>query len=143
MNGDYRNDQNNGQNPDQNGQNNQGQYYGQNNQSNFYREQGYGPQGYDRQNPYWNNQNQPVDTVGNSAQTMGIVAIVASLFCSIVGLIFGILAISRAKESMMMMQYETPAAKTGRVCGIVSVIISALSMAGSVISAIVWGAAMM
>ena len=134
MNGDYKNDQNNDQ--------NNGQYNG-NNQSNFYREQGYGPQGYDRQNPYWNNQNQPVDTSGNSAQTMGIVAIVASLFCSIVGLIVGILAISRARESLMMMQYETPAAKTGRICGIVAVIISALSIAGSVIGAIMFGAASM
>ena len=135
MNGDYKNDQNNEQ--------NQGQYNG-NNQSNFYREQGYGPQGYNQQNPYWNNgQNQQADPVGNTAQTFGIVAIVASLFCSIVGLIFGILAISRARESFMMMQYETPAAKTGRVCGIVAVIVAALSMVGSVIGAIMFGAASM
>ena len=139
MNGDYN---------DQNHQNQNGQY-GANGQSpygnggNFYREQGYGPQGYNQQPPYWN----APDPRGESAQTLGIVSIICAVFCAIAGLIIGIIAMNRAKESQVMLQYETSAAKTGRICGLVGVIIAAISMigglAGSVLLALGMGAAMM
>ena len=63
------------------------------------------------------------DTLGSSAQIMGILAIVLSFVCCpIVGIVLGAIAMSRAKRSRMEMGYETGEAKTGNICGIIGLV---------------------
>lgn len=115
------NNQNNGQNSwgDPNAQNGgwqytNGQFYGQ-------------------QTPLINN-TAHANKEASTAQTLGIVGLVVSLICcALAGIILGILAISRAGKAKNLLGYESPEAKTGRICGIVAIILGTLSMIGSAI----------
>lgn len=67
------------------------------------------------------------DPKGSSAQTLGIIALIALLFCQIVSIVCGAIAMSRAKASRNLLQYETQAAKTGRICGLIGLILGIVS----------------
>ena len=68
----------------------------------------------------------PNDPTAGSAQTLGIVGLVLSILsCFPVGLILGIIACSKAKTSRMALGFSLPEARTGRICGIASIAISA------------------
>ena len=88
--------------------------------------------------PYSNVPQTPNDPNANSAQTLGIVGLIVSIVCcALAGLIMGIIACSKAKTSRMTLGYEVPEARTGRICGIIAIVLGALSMAGSLIYLIV------
>lgn len=92
---------------------------------------GQNPYAQDGQNPY-NPYGQfpyvpPQDSKGNTAQTLGIIALISIMFCQLLSIILGAIAMANAKQSAMMLQYESSPAKNGRVCGLVAVIIGALS----------------
>ena len=123
MNNDHNNDR-------QNENNNQDQYYNPNGQ--YYNPNGqyYNPNGqyYNPNNggqfnpdsffnPYQNN-----DTCGKTAQTFGIISLIGILFCQILAIIFGALAMSNAKKSVAMRGYECPEAKSGRIMGLIGLI---------------------
>ncbi len=69
-----------------------------------------------------------------SSKTLGILGIVLSIICCpLVGLILGIMAANRAKTAKMMLGYDLPEAKTGRICGIIAILICIASMIFSAI----------
>ena len=130
------NDYNNGQ----NGQNQQGQGpqdFGRSQEARQAWENGqtsWANQG----TPYSNVPQTPNDPVANSAQTLGIVGLIVSIVCcALAGLILGIIAVSKAKMSRLTLGYEVPEARTGRICGIIAIVISIISMVASVIYTIV------
>lgn len=87
--------------------------------------------------PWSNVPPSPNDPNANSAQTLGIVGLIVSIVCcALAGLIMGIIACSKAKTSRMTLGYEAPEARTGRICGIIAIVMAALRMVGSVIYAI-------
>ncbi len=64
-----------------------------------------------------------------SAQTLGVIALILSFFvCPLVGLILGVMAMNRAKKSTAELGFECAEAKTGRICGLIGVIISSLAL---------------
>lgn len=64
----------------------------------------------------------------SSAQTLGIVGLIVSLVCCpLIGIILGIIAISRAKSASMALGYVPTEAKTGRICGIIAIVLGVLS----------------
>ena len=76
---------------------------------------------------------EPTQMQGNAkaknAQTLGIVALVLSVVCCpLAGIILGIIALSAAKTSRTLLRFEAPAAKSGRVCGILAIVLGALTM---------------
>ena len=93
-------------------------------------------------NPWGYNQNGYVPPITNTpfdqqkpqkdsstAQTLGIVGLILALICSpLVGIILGIMAITRAKSSSQLLGYELPEAKTGRICGIIAIIAAIANM---------------
>ena len=85
--------------------------------------------------PSFNNPNippygTPNDPTAGSAQTLGIVGLVLSILsCFPVGLVLGIIACNKAKTSRTTLGYSLPEARTGRICGIVSIAISATYLA--------------
>lgn len=99
----------NGQNP------NQGWQYG-----NQYNPNGYPPNnGYGFYPPI---QNQP-DNAAKNAQTFGIVALIGLFFCQLLSIIFGAMAMSNAKKSAIALGHECSEARTGRICGLVGLIL--------------------
>jgi ABC-type phosphate/phosphonate transport system permease subunit len=102
----------NGQYYNPNGQyyNPNGQYYNPNNGGQFNPDSFFNP--YQRQ-----------DSCGKTAQTFGIVALVGILFCWPLAIIFGALAMSNAKRSAAALRYECPEAKTGRIMGLIGLIL--------------------
>ena len=116
------NDQNNNR---QNENNDQDQYYNPNGQ--YYNPNGqyynpnhnnggqFNPDSFF--NPYQNN-----DSCGKTAQTFGIVSLVCIFFCQILAIVFGALAMSNAKKSVLLRGYECPEAKSGRVMGLIGLI---------------------
>ena len=75
-------------------------------------------------NQTWNNQPAPD---ASSAQTQGIVALVlAVLGCNLIALIIGILAITKAGNIARTAGYMPPEARTGRICGIIAIVIAGL-----------------
>ena len=75
-------------------------------------------------NPYTTYTAPKSDNYGSSAQIMGILAIVLSIVCcSVVGIVLGLMAMSRAKRSVVDMGFETSEAKTGNICGIIGLVI--------------------
>lgn len=82
----------------------------------------------------WSNVPQtPNDPTANSAQTLGIVGLIISIMCcGIAGLILGLLAVSKSKMSRLSLGFEVPEARTGRVCGVIAIVLS-------IIRIITWG----
>ena len=77
------------------------------------------------QMPGDNNNNAGV-AEAHSAQTLGIVGLVlAILGCNLVGLILGILAVTKSKTAARLAGCDLPEGRTGRICGIASIAISA------------------
>ena len=117
-----------------NNQNNQNNQSNQSNQQNY--QQGY-HQYYGtsyQQNPYYGQQGFGYDAYdprmiearskASNAQTFGIIALIGLFVGTILSIIFGILAMSSAKKSTQLLGYELPEAKTGRVMGLVSLILA-------------------
>ena len=134
MNNDFNNDQNNDQNqsgqaPQDFGRSQEAQQAWANGQTSW------ANQG----TPYSNVPPTPNDASANSAQTLGIVGLIVSIICcQIAGLILGIIAVSKAKMSRLTLGYEVPAARTGRICGIIAIVISILFMVGTLIYYIIY-----
>ena len=126
--------------------NNQNNYNDQNNNQNSWSDpnaqnggwQYTNGQFYGQQIPFINN-TAHANKTASSAQTLGIVGLVISLICCpLVGIILGILAISRASNAKNLLGYESPEAKTGRICGIVAIILGALSIIGNAMASILF-----
>lgn len=74
----------------------------------------------------------------STSKTLGIVGLILALVCCpLAGLILGILACTRAKRAKQTMGFEPPDAATGRVCGIVAIVVGALSMFSSVLITVI------
>jgi len=91
------------------------------NQNNFNR--------YDNSNYYGDSMSDGVamraSKLAASAKTQGVLGLILSIFCCpIVALILGILAVSRAKTAKVMLGGDLPEGKTGRVCGIIAIVLS-------------------
>ena len=139
-------DRQNGQNQNQNGQyyNPNGQYYNPNGQ--YYNPNGQYYNGGYQNNPYGGNGQFNPDSFfhppvqansnGKTAQTFGIVALVGLLFCTILSIVFGALAISNAKKSVAMTGYLSPEAKSGRIMGWIGLVGGIVSIAISIFSSI-------
>ena len=116
------NDFNNGQNGTQNEQSGAPQDFGRSKEAQQAWENGqttWSNQG----TPYSNVPQTPNDKAANSSQTMGIVGLLLSLLCcGTAGLILGILAYSKAKLSRLTLGFEVPEARTGRICGIIAIV---------------------
>ena len=108
-----------------NGQNDQNQYQGKTDWNEYYRERGF------QRQPATSG---PSDPAGNSSLVLGIIALVALSFCHIVSIICGIIAVSRARDSRMFLRMETSAARAGRICGIISIVLSVTIMIGIVLA---------
>jgi len=106
-----------------------------------------------QQNSGWSYQNdqfyKPVTPIDNNAieankhasssQTLGIVALIVSLVCCpLVGIILGIIAISKASKAKNLIGEEPSEARTGRICGIIAIVLGALSMVANIIISIVY-----
>jgi len=134
MNNDYKNDQNNDQNqsgqaPQDFGRSQEAQQAWANGQTSW------ANQG----TPYSNVPPTPNDASANSAQTLGIVGLIISIVCCrIAGLILGIIAVGKAKTSRLALGYEVPEARTGRVCGIIAIVISVVAMAGEILATVLY-----
>jgi hypothetical protein len=116
-------DNNNYQNNNYQNNNYQNQYY----QNQYYQSNpngGFGPQ------------IEP-DVHGPKAKTFGLIGLIISLFCCpLAGIVLGILAVLRAKDSKNEMGFLSGDASTGRVLGIVAIVIGALSMLSSAVTII-------
>ena len=88
--------------------------------------------------PYSNVPQTPNDPSANTSQTLGIVGLLVSFFCcGLAGIIMGIIACSKAKASAMTLGFEVPEARTGRVCGIIAIVLGALRIVGYLVYFIV------
>lgn len=64
-----------------------------------------------------------------ASQTLGIVGLVLSIIgCPLISLIIGIIAISQAATAKKLLVKEPSEASVGRVCGIIAIVLSILSM---------------
>ena len=80
------------------------------------------------------------DTDGATSRTLGIVGIFVTLcLCQIAGIVIGIIGYGKAKRSAQTLGYETSDAATGRVLGIVNIVLGILSIIGSVVSLVFTG----
>lgn len=73
---------------------------------------------------------------GATAQTLGIIGLVASFICSclpIVGLILGIIAVVNGKRAAKEDGQDKNAGTTGRICGIIAIVISAITILVSIV----------
>ncbi len=69
------------------------------------------------------------DKNGSSAQILGIIALVVTFVCCpLVGLILGIIAMNKAKASRLTLGYESQEGKVGRICGLIALIASIVTM---------------
>ncbi len=76
----------------------------------------------------------------STAQTLGIVGLIMSVVCcALIGVVLGILAINRASNAKNLLGYETSEAKTGRICGIIAIVLGVLSMVSSAIINVLFG----
>ncbi len=77
----------------------------------------------------------PLDPIGKSSQNYGLIGLILTLTCcSVVGLILGIMALTRASASRRLLGYESAQAAVGKVLGILSIVFSAIR----IISTIAW-----
>lgn len=78
----------------------------------------------------------PNDPAGSSSLILGVIALAAISFCQIASLVCGIIAMCRARDSRMMLRFETSSAKAGRICGLIAVIVSVTVMFAFIIGMI-------
>lgn len=80
------------------------------------------------------------DSDGATSRTLGIIGLFVTLCCcQIAGIVLGIIAFSKAKRSAQNLGYETSDAATGKVLGIVCIVLGILSIVGSVVTAVLTG----
>lgn len=80
------------------------------------------------------------DTDGATSRTLGIIGIFVTLCCcQIAGIVMGIIGYGKAKRSAQNLGYETSDAATGRVLGIVNIVLGILSIVGSVVTFVLSG----
>ena len=80
------------------------------------------------------------DTDGATSRTLGIIGIFVTLCCcQIAGIVLGIIGYGKAKRSAQNLGYETSDAATGRVLGIVNIVLGILSIVGSVVTLVLSG----
>ena len=79
----------------------------------------YNPNGYGHYPPIYD---QP-DSAAKNAQIFGIVSLIGLFFCQILSILFGAMAMSNAKKSAITLGRECSEAKTGRICGLVGLIL--------------------
>ena len=134
MNDNYNNQ--NEQQDQQAQQNQQKQQYGYQYGTRGYYPYGQNPYGQQPYTPYGQNYGQspygfppvyqPVDPVhdsyGRNCHTMGLLSIVCIFTMLILSVIFGALALNYAKKSRLLLGYETPEVKSGRIMGMVGLI---------------------
>lgn len=73
---------------------------------------------------------------GATAQTLGIIGLVASFICSclpIVGLILGIIAVVNGKRAAKEDGQDKNAGTTGRICGIIAIVVSTITILVSIV----------
>ena len=69
----------------------------------------------------------PRDDHGATSKTLGFVGLFVTLcFCDIAGIILGIIGLSKARTSAQLLGFETSDAATGRVLGIVNIVLGSL-----------------
>ena len=88
---------------------------------------------------------QPVrDQDGSTSKTLGFVGLFVTLcFCEIAGIILGIIGLTKARSSARTLGFETSDAATGRVLGIVNIVLGILRILvtiGYIVFMIVTGA---
>ncbi|MBR2010209.1 MAG: hypothetical protein IKA06_00465 [Clostridia bacterium] len=113
-----------------------------NNQNNFNQNNGQN-EGWSYQSGQFYTPVTPIDSTAmqanqsaSSSQTLGIVGLIISLICCpLIGIILGIIAISKASTAKSLLGHEPSEAKTGRICGIIAIILGVLSM---ILSAIIY-----
>lgn len=67
------------------------------------------------------------DSDGSTSKTLGIVGLIVTLCsCQIAGIVLGIIGLAKAKRSKQNLGFETPEAATGRVLGIVNIVLGIL-----------------
>lgn len=82
----------------------------------------------------------PRDSDGATSKTLGIVGLfITFCFCQIAGIVMGIIGYNKAKRSAQFLGYETTDAATGRVLGIVNIVLGILLLVGSVASLVFTG----
>ena len=69
----------------------------------------------------------PLDTEGSTSKILGFVGLFVTLcFCQIAGIVLGIIGLSKARASARNLGFETSDAATGRVLGIVNIVLGIL-----------------
>lgn len=67
------------------------------------------------------------DSDGSTSKTLGIIGLIVTLCsCQIAGIVLGIIGLAKAKRSKQNLGFETPEAATGRVLGIVNIVLGIL-----------------
>ena len=70
-----------------------------------------------------------------SSQTLGIISLVVSIICCpLIGLILALMARGRAKNAKLLLGFEPTAARTGRICATVALILALISIVISIVS---------
>ena len=82
----------------------------------------------------------PQDTDGSTARTLGIVGLFVTIcLCQIAGIVMGVIGYSKAKRSAQTLGYETSDAATGRVLGILNIVLGILLIVASIASIVFSG----
>ena len=80
------------------------------------------------------------DADGSTAKTLGIVGLIVNFCCcQLAGIIIGIIGYSKANRSIKNLGYETSDASTGRVLGIINIVLGTLFLVGSIAYSIFTG----
>ena len=67
------------------------------------------------------------DNDGSLSKTLGIIGLIVTLCsCQVAGIVLGIIGLSKAKRSKQTLGFETTEAATGRVLGIVNIVLGIL-----------------
>ena len=107
--------------------------FNQNNNANYNR------QNFENGYPYVDAKTKLGIEKAKKSKTMGIIGLVVGLgCCGIAGIIFAIIGISAANDSRIILGYEHPDAKTGKICAIVALV---AVVAGILISLVTGGVA--
>lgn len=82
----------------------------------------------------------PRDENGAASKTIGIIGLFVTLcFCQIAGIVMGIIGYNKARTSFRILGFESSEAATGRVLGIVNIVLGAILLIGSIASIIFTG----
>ncbi|MBO4284169.1 MAG: hypothetical protein J5958_06060 [Clostridia bacterium] len=78
-------------------------------------------------------QQPPRDQDGSTSKTLGFVGLFVTLcFCDLAGIILGIIGLSKARSSARILGFESSDAATGRVLGIVNIVLGCLRLLVSI-----------